>query len=144
MKKLRRKVRNYDTKFIIFEEKVKTVEQAKKVLNISSKEIIKSLVVAGDEPFVCIVPGNKSVSFKKLKKIYENIRMATKEEVFEATGYEVGGVPPIVDTRVLIDKRVMKRGYVYGGGGNTQTLLRIKPADIVAINENVGIVDIAE
>jgi len=70
--------------------------------------------------------------------------LATEEEVLNITGYKVGGVPPILDIKVLIDKRVMNKEYVYGGGGNEHTLLKIKPQDIVKINRNIEIVNIAK
>ena len=144
MKRLKESVKNYDTEFIEFREEVRTVKQAKELLGVSSKEIIKSLVVIDDEPILCIVLGNKSIDFKKLSKLCGNVRLATEEEVLNITGYKVGGVPPIVDIKVLIDKRVMDKEYVYGGGGNEHTLLKIKPQDIVKINKNIEIVNIAK
>lgn len=144
MKRLKESVKNYDTEFIEFREEVRTVKQAKELLGVSSKEIIKSIVVIDDEPILCIVPGNKSIDFKKLSKLCGNVRLATEEEVLNITGYKVGGVPPIVDIKVLIDKRVMDKEYVYGGGGNEHTLLKIKPQDIVKINKNIEIVNIAK
>ncbi|RLF94490.1 hypothetical protein DRN45_03285 [Thermococci archaeon] len=144
MKNLKERVKNYDTEFIEFKEKVRTVKQAEELLGISSREIIKSLVMIGDEPILCIIPGNKSIDFKKLRKFCENIRLATEEEVLNITGYKVGGVPPILDIKVLIDKRVMNKEYVYGGGGSEHALLKIKPQDIVKINRNIEIVNIAK
>jgi prolyl-tRNA editing enzyme YbaK/EbsC (Cys-tRNA(Pro) deacylase) len=144
MERLKERAKGHNVEFITFDEKVRTVSQATELLDISSSEIIKSLVVMGDEPIVCIVPGNKSVSFKKLRKLYDHVRMATEEEVCEITGYKVGGVPPLVDTKVLVDKRVMAHEYVYGGGGNDHTLVKITPHDIVTLNDCIEIVNIAK
>jgi len=144
MENLKDRVRNYDTEFIEFKEKVRTVKQAQELLDIPSNEIIKSLVMIGDEPILCIVPGNKSIDFKKLRKFCENIRLASEEEVLNITGYKVGGVPPILNIKVSIDKRVMNKEYVYGGGGSDHALLKIKPQDIANINRNIEIVNIAK
>jgi len=38
----------------------------------------------------------------------------------------------------------MNKEYVYGGGGSEHALLKIKPQDIVKINRNIEIVNIAK
>ncbi len=144
MNQLEERVAGYDTEFIKFEENVKTVAQAENLLDVSSEEIVKSLVVIGEEPLLCIVPGNRSVDFTKLTEMYGDTRLATPKEVKDVTGYEIGGVPPIADIKVLIDERIMEKRYVYGGGGNERTLLKISPEDILKINKETEVVDIAE
>ena len=57
--------------------------------------------------------------------------MATPGEVAEVTGYNVGGVPPVLRIPVYIDRELLAEDYVYGGGGDEYSLLRFRPAELV-------------
>ena len=64
------------------------------------------------------------------------IRKVSPREVEAATGYGVGALPPVGHKRalrVVIDRAVMEKEFVYGGGGSVNALLEISPRDIEAL-----------
>ncbi|WP_456453495.1 YbaK/EbsC family protein [Thermococcus sp.] len=70
--------------------------------------------------------------------------MAKPAEVKAITGYAVGGVPPVgVPVRTVVDRRVLERDVVIGGGGRIDRLIRIKPGKIVEF-QKAEVLDIAE
>ncbi|MDG6939333.1 MAG: YbaK/EbsC family protein [Nitrososphaerota archaeon] len=59
------------------------------------------------------------------------LRLATREEVLEATGYPAGGVPPVgcrEGLEVYVDSKVLAMGKVYAGGGSERHMLLFDPA----------------
>jgi len=63
-------------------------------------------------------------------------RLAKPREVFETTGYRVGGVPPIAlpsSISVIVDQSLIERGIVYGGGGEDGVLLEFNVKEFVEL-----------
>jgi len=129
--------RGIDAEIIHLERKTKTVEQAAVALQTSKDKIIKTVtfIDGSGEPVLAIVTGEDTVNPKKLAEAIDTIgvRMATSIEVERHSGYSVGGVPPIGhkgNIRTVIDMKVMRKKFVYGGGGSDTSLLKIRPWDI--------------
>ena len=58
----------------------------------------KALVCYADgRPALLVLPGDKKADFRKFKRTFgvKDLRMATKDEVKELTGLEVGAIPPV-------------------------------------------------
>lgn len=131
-----------DAEIIRLGRKTKTVEQAAAALQTSKDKIIKTLtfIDGTGEPILAIVTGKYSVDPKKLAKAIDTIgvRMATPTEAKRYSGYSVGGVPPVghkMKIRTVIDMKVMRKKFVYGGGGSDNFLLRIRPWDIKRLQD---------
>ena len=90
-----------------------------------------------------LIAGPAQVNWKKLRDLVKRsrIRMATKEEVLEVTGYRVGTVSPFgaasqarpeFDRRVkvLIDASVLKEEEISIGSGVRNTAIILKSADL--------------
>jgi Cys-tRNA(Pro) deacylase len=119
-----------------------TVASAAEALGVSPDRIVKSLVfIAGEEPVLVIAAGPDRVDRRRLAEIFGlpsgKVRLATPEEVLAATGYPVGGVPPVGHARpikVYIDRRVAQAPTtVFGGGGAGRVLLEIEPAELIRL-----------
>lgn len=123
-----------DAELISTGTSVHTAEAAAERLNVDESQIVKSLVFMVDgEPVMLIVPGDREVDRERAKSVLgvEEIRLAGKEEVEEATGYSIGEVPPVgVDIETVIYEELMERDEVYGGGGSDRYLLKISPQEI--------------
>ncbi len=122
-------------------EETYSASKASEVLGVGIENIIKSLLFINenDEPILVIVTGNRRVNQSKLAKMlnFKKLRLARADEVIEHTGYEAGGLPPVGHKkriRVIIDEEVMNKEFVYGGGGVVNTTLKIKPQDILRLN----------
>lgn len=119
-----------------------TVASAAEALGVSPDRIIKSLVfMVNDEPILVIAGGPDRVDRRRLAEILGvppgKVRLATPEEVLAATGYPVGGVPPVGHARqmkVYVDRRVAEAPTtVFGGGGADRFLIEIEPSELVAL-----------
>ncbi|MGB9828491.1 MAG: aminoacyl-tRNA deacylase, partial [Thermosphaera sp.] len=61
-----------------------------------------------------------------------------------ATGYPVGAVPPVGHgLKTYVDREVLNRETVIGGGGSTHSLIELKTRDLLALTQPV-VSDIAE
>jgi prolyl-tRNA editing enzyme YbaK/EbsC (Cys-tRNA(Pro) deacylase) len=128
--------------------KVRTVSEAAKALGVPRYMIVKTIVVVdGDKTYACLVPGHRKLSMEKLRKLVGgNPRLATPEEVEERTGFSVGGVPPAPlpsSVTVIVDREVAEMDKVYGGGGDDETLLELRPRELIAV-AGALVADIAE
>ncbi len=112
---------------IALQTPVRTVREAARAVGLGEDKIVKTIVVnCGGKFRAYILRGTKRLDVKSL-----GCRLATPEEVLLATGYPVGGVPPVLDIPVFIDEELLGEDYVYGGGGNDYSLLKFKPRDLV-------------
>jgi prolyl-tRNA editing enzyme YbaK/EbsC (Cys-tRNA(Pro) deacylase) len=121
---------------IHFSAGTSTVEQAMQQLKIARSDIVKSILLfAGKIPVLCILQGNLSIDFQKIRALTNetNVRMATPEEVLLHTGYPVGAVTPLSSLPlVFLDAPVAERGTVYAGGGTKESLMFVSIKEILA------------
>lgn len=126
---------------IVFSGSVHTVSDAAREAGVSEKDLIKTVVcVAGISPAICVIPGEMKLDLGKLREISGtgNVRIAKPDEVLKFTGYPAGGVPPVFagaeKVFFLIDRKVLLRETVLGGGGDSKSLLKISPREIVRLS----------
>jgi len=118
---------------IRLKDRVSTVKEAAQALGVPQSYIVKTIIVVCDgRPLAIIVRGDKRLNLERLgaRLSCSDVRLATWEEVKEFTGYDVGGVPPVLPLSTYVDSDVLKRDYVYGGGGDDHTLLKFSPRDL--------------
>ena len=128
----------------------KTVVQAASVLGVSPQQIIKSLLfIIADEPVILISAGTALIDKKAVRKHFKvskrQLRLAKPEEMVEITGYSVGTMPPLghkTKLRTIIDPSVMEYPSVYGGGGDTMAMVKIR-SEILLEHANAEIMDIS-
>lgn len=124
-----------EAEFIETDGSAQTAEEAAEQLDTSVTSIIKSLVFVVDgDPVLVIVRGVDQVDERRVAEVLrsEECRMARPEEVHDATGYRIGGVPPVgTDLQKVIDERVLDQDEVYGGGGSETTIVALDPRFIV-------------
>ena len=137
-------------RFFTFKEHTMTVDDAKRLLGVNRGKIIKSMVFIDDAslPILGIVTGEKRIDEKKLAIACraKKVKRANSAQVKEFTGYDVGAVPPVghkTEIRTVIDEKVMTINKVIGGGGETNKLLEINPAEIKRLT-NGEVKDISE
>ena len=128
---------------ILTNEDTPTVAAAAAALGVSTDEIIKTLIffVRG-EPYAVITNGLAAVSTRTLADHFgvgkRQIKLARAMQVVELTGYPVGGVPPFGHRStipVLLDRSVLARPVIYGGGGDDHTMLRIETTELLRVTK---------
>lgn len=127
-----------------------TVPEAAAALGVPPGQIIKSLVFTNSNGtlVLAVVPGDRRVDPAKLAALVggERLRLASPAIVEQATGYPPGATPPVghlTPLPVVVDASLLAHAVVYGGGGASDTMLAIAPADIVRLT-NARVEEITE
>ncbi|MFH0924820.1 MAG: proline--tRNA ligase [bacterium] len=95
----------------IFTPGKKSVDEVTRFMNISSKQLLKTIIFTTDNKTIAVlVRGDHEVNEAKLKKIVgcENLSLATEDVVFRTTGASVGFSGPIglKDIKIIADNEI--------------------------------------
>ena len=108
------------------------ISQTAPTLIIKTERGFFALILAGDR-------GRADFELVKESLQCEKAKLASKKEVLEIIGYEVGSVPLVGHgLPCILDTRLFLHSYVYGGAGDANFTLKIDPRDIEKINDVVA------
>ena len=128
------------------DEPTRTVAQAAEAVGTDPEHIAKSLVfVADGEPIVVVASGGHRVDIDRLALAFDcaEVRQASPEEVQAATGFKVGGVPPLGhDLPILFDQVLLGLDRIYAAGGDGNTLFEVDPRKLAEATE-ARVIDLA-
>jgi prolyl-tRNA editing enzyme YbaK/EbsC (Cys-tRNA(Pro) deacylase) len=101
-------------------------------------QIVKSLVVlAGDTPSLALVSGANRLDLRRLEPLFgAPARMAPADAARAATGYSIGGVPPVglaSPLRVLMDADLLGYDLVWAAAGGPDAVFSITPARLLEL-----------
>jgi prolyl-tRNA editing enzyme YbaK/EbsC (Cys-tRNA(Pro) deacylase) len=122
-----------------FDAGTRTAEDAAAAIGCSVAQIAKSLVFrsAGGRSVLAIASGANRVDEKKAAAVIgEKIGRADADFVRAATGFAIGGVPPVghaTQPIVLIDEALMGFAEIWAAAGTPNAVFRLTPADLVAL-----------
>lgn len=116
-----------------FDEGTKTAADAADAIGCDVAQIASSIVVVTDDgPVVVVTSGANRVDLEKVA-VYQDAsdaRMAEADEVKEATGWSIGGVPPICHENgapVLLDDTLLSHDEVWAAAGTPTAVWPIDP-----------------
>jgi prolyl-tRNA editing enzyme YbaK/EbsC (Cys-tRNA(Pro) deacylase) len=130
---------NIIAEHLSFDQSCHSVAEAAKVVGAKPEDFVKSICMVdkADNVIVAIVKGEDRASTSRVGKAL-NIpkpRIASRDEVFDLTGFPVGGTPGFgFDARFLVDPRVLEKDLVYLGGGSECSLIRMSPLELLRAN----------
>lgn len=112
-----------------------TAADAAEAVDCEIGQIVKSLVFAVDDDLVvCLTSGAEHVDEAALAEWagvdVSAVSMADPEAVREATGWAIGGVPPIchvTDLTTLLDPALLEFETVWGAAGTPTSMWEIEP-----------------
>lgn len=115
-----------------------TVETAAEAVGVDVGQIIKSLLlIIQEKPVLAIACGTRPIDRRAIARHYavgrRQVRFADAETVESVTGFPAGGVPPFghpSPIETLMDPEVLEKPFVFGGGGDKHSLMRIAPDEI--------------
>ena len=122
-----------------FDASTRTAEEAAAAIGCTVAEIAKSLVFRAESgrPVLVVASGAHRVDEKRIAaEIGEPIRRADADFVREATGYAIGGVPPVghkTPPVTLIDEALMGFDAIWAAAGTPNSVFRLTPSDLVAL-----------
>lgn len=130
-----------------FSESTHTADEAAAAIGTTVGQIVKSLVfLAGDSPVLALVSGtNRAATDKLAAAAGAKIRRADADTVRAATGYSIGGVPPMGHTRPLrtfLDQDLLQYATVWAAAGTPNAVFEITPDELRRIT-NAEVVDLA-
>ena len=103
-------------------------------------QIAKSLIfraVGSNRPVLVVASGvNRVDEAKVAETVGEQIARADADFVREATGFAIGGVPPVGHKErpiVLIDESLMSFAEIWAAAGTPNAVFRLTPSDLLAL-----------
>lgn len=120
-----------------FPEGTRTAEDAARAVGCQVGQIVKSLVFMADgEPVLALVSGADRLDPGRLATALgaSEARRATGDEARAATGFAIGGVPPLghaTSLTVLVDRGLLSHETVWAAAGLPDAVFAVAPAELV-------------
>jgi Cys-tRNA(Pro) deacylase len=121
-----------------FPSSTRTAQDAAAAVGTSVGQIVKSLVfLAGDAAVLALVSGANQLDTARLAALTgAQIGKADADAVRRATGYAIGGVPPIgfpAAIPTFIDRDLLQYDVVWAAAGTPRHVFPIAPDDLVRV-----------
>jgi prolyl-tRNA editing enzyme YbaK/EbsC (Cys-tRNA(Pro) deacylase) len=122
----------------------RTAAEAAAAVGVEVGQIVKSLVfVDGDGPILCLCAGDRRVDTSKLGA---DVRQATGDEVREATGFAIGGVPPLGHdrpVRTVVDSSLRRFATVWCAAGTPNAVFSVSTGALIAAIPGAAVEDVS-
>ena len=114
----------------------RTAADAAAAVGCKIDQIVKSLVFMADvRPILILCSGARRVDEENLAEyIGTDIRIAGASEVRAATGYAIGGTPPLghtVPLKTVVDPHLMEFEEIWAAAGTPDSVFPIQPKELV-------------
>ena len=123
-----------------FDASTRTAAEAAAAIGCEIAEIAKSLIFRGatsGRAVLVVASGVDRVDEKKVAAaVGEPIARADADFVREATGFAIGGVPPVGHKTapiVLIEESLMQFAEIWAAAGTPNAVFRLTPSDLVEL-----------
>lgn len=119
-----------------FEADTRTAQQAADALHVPVGAIVKSLCFMADGvPVMVLISGANRGDVKKIQQVLgaNEVKRANADDVRAATGFAIGGVPPIGHVqpmRSIIDRDLWQYPILWAAAGTPNSVFRTVPADL--------------
>jgi prolyl-tRNA editing enzyme YbaK/EbsC (Cys-tRNA(Pro) deacylase) len=134
--------RGFPHRVIELDKPVKSAAEAAAAVGCDVARIVKSLVfrrVASNTPLLVLVSGANRVDEGKLAALAgEPIDRPDADFVRTATGFAIGGIPPLghrAPLAAMIDEDLMALDELWAAAGHPNSLFRLSPDDLVRMTE---------
>lgn len=131
-----------------FPDGTKTAADAAAAIGVEVGQIVKSLVfLVDDAPVMALVAGDNQLDERKLAAVHGGkVSRADADAVRAATGFPIGGVPPIghaTDLPVYVDADLLRWSEVWAAAGTWTDVFPIPPDELVRVSGGT-VVDLAK
>ena len=120
----------------------RTAVEAARAIGCDVGQIAKSLIFrcreSGTAVLVVASGPNRVNPTRMAEYVGERIELADAGFCRQATGFAIGGVPPVGHTRALptfIDKDLMQLAEIWAAAGTPHAVFSVSPADLVRITK---------
>jgi prolyl-tRNA editing enzyme YbaK/EbsC (Cys-tRNA(Pro) deacylase) len=119
----------------------RTAPEAAAAVGCEVGQIVKSLVfVRAEEPVMVLCAGDRRVASDRL-----GLRAATAEEARAATGFAIGGIPPLGHDRpleTLIDESLRRFATVWSAAGTPHAVFEVDTEALIAAIPGGAVTDV--
>jgi prolyl-tRNA editing enzyme YbaK/EbsC (Cys-tRNA(Pro) deacylase) len=119
----------------------RTAPEAAAAVGCEVGQIVKSLVfVRAEEPVMVLCAGDRRVASDRL-----GLRAATAEEARAATGFAIGGIPPLGHDRpleTLIDESLRRFATVWSAAGTPHAVFELDTDALIAAIPGGAVTDV--
>jgi len=134
---------NIPHQVFIHEDPVRSIEQAAAERNQEVSQVVRSILfrLNQGEYAMVLIAGKQQISWKALRQYFgmSRLSMASPEEVFEVTGYQIGTVSPFglkTPIPILADQNVFSQTAVSLGSGKPGVAIMMLTEDLkIALGE---------
>lgn len=114
-------------------DSTRTAAEAAAAVGVEIGQIVKSLVfIDSGTPLLCLCAGDRRVD---TDKVGSDVRQARGDEVREATGFAIGGVPPLGHDRPLrtvVDASLQRFETVWCAAGTPHAVFQVSTQALIA------------
>jgi prolyl-tRNA editing enzyme YbaK/EbsC (Cys-tRNA(Pro) deacylase) len=125
-------------------DSTRTAGDAAAAVGVEVGQIVKSLVfVDANGPLLCLCAGDRRVDTAKLGA---GVRQAKGDEVREATGFAIGGVPPLghaEPVRTIVDESLRRYEEVWCAGGTPNSVFRVATEALITAIPDADVRDVS-
>ncbi len=126
-----------DAQIVRVDDTARTAEGAAAAVGATVGQIVKSLVfLSGGTPVLALVSGSNRLDTEKLAAHTGGaITRADADAVRDATGYAIGGIPPLghaTDLPVYCDRDLLRHEVVWAAAGTPDTVFAVSPARLAS------------
>jgi prolyl-tRNA editing enzyme YbaK/EbsC (Cys-tRNA(Pro) deacylase) len=119
-------------------DSARTAAEAAEAVGATVGRIVKSLVfLVGGQPTLALVSGANQLDTARLAELAGGpVERASADVVREATGFAIGGVPPVAHAtalRIYCDRDLLAYDTVWAAAGTPKTVFEIAPAELVRV-----------
>lgn len=147
LERVRKHVQKFDTnmKPIIYEEALKTSEEAAQALGVEVAQIAKSILFRSNDVYgLFVAAGDIRIHPKQVKKCLggKKPKMASPKEVLQVTGFQVGAVCPFAllqEVPIFIDESLQRFDIVYTAAGIPESLLPVSYSKLLDMTRGESI-----
>jgi prolyl-tRNA editing enzyme YbaK/EbsC (Cys-tRNA(Pro) deacylase) len=140
----RLRVRGLEVEVRTLDESTRSAAEAAAAIGCEEGQIVKSLVFMTDDgPLVCLCAGDRRVDPARLPP---GARTASPDEVREATGFAIGGVPPLGHERELVtivDASLRRFERVWAAAGTPRSVFEVGTEELIAALAGAEVCDLA-
>ena len=123
---------------VTHEQSTRTAEEAAAACGCGVGQIVKSLVFQGKTsgaPLLLLVSGSNRVNEKAVAKhIGEALKRPDATFVRDATGFAIGGIPPLghaTALRTYVDQALLQYATVWAAAGTPESVFEVEPTALV-------------
>jgi prolyl-tRNA editing enzyme YbaK/EbsC (Cys-tRNA(Pro) deacylase) len=113
-------------------DSTRTAQEAADAVGVGVGQIVKTLVFVDDDgPLLCLCAGDRRVDTAKLG---EGVRQARGAEVRDATGFAIGGVPPLGHERpirTVVDASLRRFDTVWCAAGTPHAVFPVETEALI-------------